>query len=363
MLAQILKRYLDYRGWSTNRKLVIFEVDDYGWSNYFNENDTAIAAEMNLPPFVKYDRIATVDELDQLFNVLSSVKDKNGRPAVFSPMTVTGNPDFIKIKDSNFKSYYSEPFTTTFQRNYGNMLIKKWESGIHNGLFMPEFHGREHLHVSTWLNALSKPNSATRKAFDNGVYTFSVEKEQPLNRKFGATYSFADTQELASLKHSLIEGVRFYEQTFKQKPSSFTPPAGGYSYMYEELLSELGLNAISLGRSAIITGAQGINERKYHFLGQEAKSKLKYIPRNCLFEPHNKNEDAVERCMRDVVSAFKRKKPAIISSHRINFVNVKAGYNGSGLLKLEKLLSNIVTTFIDAEFISTKELIKIMDNK
>ena len=361
MLKKIIKKYLDYRGWSTNRKLVLFEVDDYGWSNYFDEDKIKYPDDLGIPPFVQYDRIATSDDLDRLYNVLCSVKDKNGQSAVFSPMTVTGNPDYRKIKDSDFTEYFSEPFTETFERNYGSKLLDKWNEGINAGVFMPEYHGREHLHVSSWLNALSAPNSKTRKAFDAGVYTFADDGEKVLNRKFGAAYSFAHKSEIPFLKESLKEGVDFYRDALKHTPSSFTPPAGGYSYDYDSLLTGLGLKAVSLGKATQITSRSGSNKRKFHYLGQQSKSKMSYIPRNCLFEPHSKKSDAVNRCMRDIESAFDRKKPAIISSHRINFVNDDSGYNGNGLLKLEKLLSKTIEKFPDVEFISTRALIKIME--
>ena len=53
-------------------------------------------------------------------------------------------------------------------------------------------------------------------------------------------------------------------------------------------------------------------------------------------------------------------KPAIISTHRINFVSQENPENGKGLEKLEELLAKLVNKYPDIEFISKKELLEIM---
>ena len=68
--------------------------------------------------------LATADDLSALFDVLTSVKDKNGRHAVLTANAVVANPIFNKIKESGYKEYFYEPFTETLKR-----------SPQHNGAF------------------------------------------------------------------------------------------------------------------------------------------------------------------------------------------------------------------------------------
>ncbi len=68
--------------------MVIFESDDWG-SNYiagkeeFNQLVRAGILSENCSPYAKYDTIARAKDLEVLFETLHSVKDANGKPAVF----------------------------------------------------------------------------------------------------------------------------------------------------------------------------------------------------------------------------------------------------------------------------------------
>src|ERR1035441_1243079 len=62
------------------------------------------------------DSLASEDDLSSLFEVLQSVKDENGNPAVFTAVSVVANPDFDKIEQTGYKQYFYEPFTETLKR-------------------------------------------------------------------------------------------------------------------------------------------------------------------------------------------------------------------------------------------------------
>ena len=58
--------------------------------------------------FNKYDTLESDKDIELLFDVLNSVKDRDRRPAVMTPLTVIANPDFEKIRSSGFSAYYYE---------------------------------------------------------------------------------------------------------------------------------------------------------------------------------------------------------------------------------------------------------------
>ena len=66
-------------------------------------------------PYCRYDSLETRADLERLFDVLQSVKDKNGHPAVITANALSSNPVFEKIEASGFQEYYYEPFTETFK--------------------------------------------------------------------------------------------------------------------------------------------------------------------------------------------------------------------------------------------------------
>jgi hypothetical protein len=88
-------------GWRTNRKIIVFESDDWGSirmpsrETYESLRKAGIDIETGDNfRFNKYDSLATPRDLELLFETLSKVKDKTGRTAVFTPVSIVANPDF-----------------------------------------------------------------------------------------------------------------------------------------------------------------------------------------------------------------------------------------------------------------------------
>ena len=99
--------------------------------------------------------------------------------------------------------------------------------------------------------------------------------------------------------------------------------------------------------------------RHYPF---EYRNGITYIVRNCSFEPlysegYNIKYD-IEKCMKQMDYAFKRNKPAIIDTHRANYVGeIHRGIQNRCLDGLDKLLTTITDKYPDVVFMSTKQLI------
>ena len=92
-------------GWKTNRKIVLFESDDWGSFRFKNKKyrDKFISAGQNHKCWMSYyDTFESVSDLQNLFEVLTSIKDKNNRSAKITFLMNPSNPDFKKIKTDNF---------------------------------------------------------------------------------------------------------------------------------------------------------------------------------------------------------------------------------------------------------------------
>ena len=130
-------------GWRTNRHLVIIESDDWG-SIRMSSAETikklsSSGIEIN-DPYNLYDSLASEDDLTALFDVLSSVRDKNNNPAVLTANAIMANPDFEKIRQSNFEKYYFESFTETlkkYPKHHNSFNL--WKEGILKNFFIPNF--------------------------------------------------------------------------------------------------------------------------------------------------------------------------------------------------------------------------------
>ena len=171
MLGNIKTNLSNIPGWRTNRKILVLESDDWGSirmpsSEVYKKllkNDIRVDRDL----FCKYDSIAQKDDLTCLYEALQSVKDKNDRNAVLTANAVMANPDFERIKESDFETYYYQPFSELLASDPAYSGVwSLWKEGINEKIFRPQFHGREHLNVKKWLQALQQNESATKLAFD-----------------------------------------------------------------------------------------------------------------------------------------------------------------------------------------------------
>ena len=75
-------------GWRTNRKIVVFSVDDYGnirmASQQARKNLEKAGLDINQNRFDQFDCLEDRADLEQLYDSLSSVKDQHGNSAVFT---------------------------------------------------------------------------------------------------------------------------------------------------------------------------------------------------------------------------------------------------------------------------------------
>lgn len=356
-------------GWRTKRKIVVFESDDWGsirmpsikTFEYLKSKGLDLASGDALR-YNLNDSLATSDDLAALFEVLFSFKDKNGRSCVFTPLCLVANPDFGKIKSSGFYEYYYEPFTETFKKYPGcENSFDLWKQGMNAGIFIPQFHGREHLNVKAWMQALKSKHKETMLAFEKKMWAISL----PDTVKAGgyqAAFLIENMDELEDQRKIIEEGLLLFEKIFGYKACYFVPPNSYFNNSLEEITK---LNGIKyLGTTYIQKESLGQRrfKNRYHYLGQQNIHKQSYIIRNALFEPNQNNRNDLNECLKRIKIAFSLNKPAIISTHRTNFIgalNLKNRDNG--LRELKKLLKEIIVRFPEVEFMTTAELGELMN--
>ena len=115
----ILNNIKNIYGWKTKRKIIVISVDDYG--NVRLDSKKARkkmdkAGLKVLSRFDAFDSLETKEDLEMLFETLTSVKDKNGRSAVFTPFALPCNIDFEKMAEENYKVYQYELLPATYEK-------------------------------------------------------------------------------------------------------------------------------------------------------------------------------------------------------------------------------------------------------
>ena len=353
-------------GWRTERKIVVIESDDWGSIRMPSKEVYELLRKAGLgvdkDPYNKYDSFSSEEDLTRLFEVLSAFKDKKGNSPVITANCVMANPDFDKIRASNFQEYHFELFTETLKRypNHSNSF-KLLQEGIAKKLFYPQFHGREHVNIYRWMKALKENSKDTRLAFDNGLFGISVNSNKESRSHYMAALDFDSEEELNNLKLIVKEGLNLFEQVYGFRSVSFIAPCYTWSGWLEPLLYDSGVRYLKgnfIQAEPAHTSGKIRYQRRYHYIGQQNNHQQYYLIRNCFFEPSQKeNYDWVTYCLKEIDNAFRWHKPASISMHRLNFIGfIDPSNRDRNLPKLKTLLSEILKRWNDVEFMTSAQL-------
>lgn len=349
-------------GWRTNRKIVVFESDDWGSIRMSSKKVYDILLEAGIRvdkcPYNTYDSLASEEDLSMLFNLLLSFRDSAGNHPVFTANSVVANPDFLKIKESNYKEYHYELFTETLKRYPGcENSFDLWKQGINQKVFHPQFHGREHLNITRWLKYLQEGSKETLLAFDHSLFGLSTNITTEKRKSYMAALDFDNIEELEFQKNMLVDGLNRFETLFGYRSASFIAPNGTWHTQLEEALSNQGVKYLQ-GSSG--HKEPGINGKRVlrHNLGSSNSYGQIYLVRNVGFEPSSdSNKDWVKSSLQDVSMAFTFRKPAVFSTHRVNYMGCLDPNNRkTNLKKLELLLKEIIKRWPDVEFMTTDQL-------
>jgi hypothetical protein len=365
LLSRLNRNLGNILGASTKRKLVLFFVDDWGSIRMSSREsfNTLVNAGVKIQDcrYNKFDGIESNSDLEKLFEVLLSHRDRSGNPAIFTAVSCVANPDFEKIKNSNFQQYYFEPFTETLRRYpEHDRVFDLWKEGIRAKVFLPQFHGREHLNVIRWMDDLKENVKTTRLAFDHQVSGIGPSQAKDIRKEYQAAFDVDRESDMALQKKVLKEGLELFEKLLGYQANFFTPPNAWFNHSLDGVLNEKGIKMINVAKVDHEPVGQGRTKKVLHYFGEKNKHGQRYIVRNALFEPNRDAVDWVDKCMNDIEIAFRWRKPAIISSHRVNFIGFLHEKNRDlGLIQLDLLLKKITAKWPDAEFVSTPELAAI----
>lgn len=366
MLSTFKKNLINIPGWRTNRKIIVIESDDWGSIRMPSKKVFNSLQRQNLypenDPYLKYDSLATDLDMHALYEVLNSVKDKNNAPAILTANVVMGNPDFNKIKASNFQEYFWEPFTKTWEK-YSNCKEtgETWRQGQNEGLIKFQCHGREHLNVDQWMSGLRKGNENLRKAFDYEMISIS---SQPSDLRFGYMegLDFFSLEEQQNKKLILDEALKEFHKYFGFQSKSFISNCYIWDDFVEKVLADNGVKFIQGISNQIkpeLKNGSHFHKYKRHYMGQKNKFGQYYLVRNAFFEPSlEPDKDWVADCLKRISIAFRWGKPAIIGAHRLNFIGAIHEENRTkNLILLETLLKEIIKSWPDVEFTTSDKVL------
>ena len=345
------------------QKIVVIESDDWG-SVRMPSNEVLETLKSQGLDFDEqgesfryslYDTLASPEDLESLFTVLKSHQDKMGKSPVFTALSLVANPDFEKIKESSFERYHWMSLENTFKAYNKPSSLPFWKKGEEDGVFIPEFHGREHLNVPVWMRDLQNENDSALLAFKNGVWGYKNKNKHGI--KYQAAFGLEKHSDLQFQRQTIAEGLDEFKRIHNRSAKYFVAPNGQFNNTLELDLARKGIKYIGASKIQLENLGEGKKRKVYHWLGKKNAYNQFYLTRNCFFEPSYHAKDWLQSCLKEISIAFKLMKPAVISTHRVNYIGALNKANrDNGLSQLDDLLSEILKRWPDVQFMSSSEL-------
>jgi hypothetical protein len=353
-------------GWRTKRKIVVISVDDYGNVRLDSKRARERMDEKGLKVLSRFDALDTLEtreDLELLYDVLSSVKDCHGGNAVFTPFAMPCNINFEKMEETGYSQYQYELLPETFEKlseQQPDAYRGAWallKEGIETRLMVPLFHGREHLNLKVFEEKLVQKDRELLTALKNRSYT-SISSSGYSTISPMAAFDFWEFQENERFDEVIRDGLNAFEKVYGYRSDHFNPPGGREHPVIHNTLKENGVKYIDTPLLKSEHLGRGKFRKVMNYTGKKNKLGQTYLVRNVVFEPtDNRGVDWVSYTIKQIEAAFRWNRPAIISSHRVNFCgHIDENNRAIGLKALRKLLQKITQHWPEVEFMAANEL-------
>jgi len=366
----IKKHLINLRGKRLKERIFVIESDDWGAIRIPNKDAQSELFRQGLikeeNPFSKYDCLERSADYEALYGVLRQFTDCKGNSPVLTANVVMSNPDFHSIEASGFQHYTFEHFSKTYERYYaGASTFEVLQSGIQEGLIYPQFHAREHMNVQRWMDKLVSCDPSFRKAFKWQCYAIDDSDTSNQRANIMATYDYRDDNELRNIQHGIEEGLDLFENTFGFPSYTHIAPCYVWNESIEQTVYKIGVRGIQSSKfQQYKVPKSGRHKRIWRYMGQMNDYNQVYTVRNVLFEPSlNSRINWVEKALESIATAFFWGKPAVIGSHRINYVGGLSKENRANtLMQLDELLKRVLKKWPDVEFWTSAQLAQMLIN-
>jgi len=365
-----LRLATNLRGWKTRRKLLVIESDDWGAIRmpgpeaYRGLLEAGIRVDRSR--YDSLDCLENRDDLQALLNVIDDHRDASGRPAIFTLNTVMGNPDFKAIEADEFQRFHHQNLFESYRHYHDEDLKEDWGKAMTDGLIRPQFHAREHLNSPLWMSDLKAGHEETRLAFRHGFYGLKTRTGSPRQKNYLAAYWPDSPEHLADITKILDDGLSQFRETFGFDSATFV----GCNYVWPEAievqLRERGVMLLQTqrGHSQPDPYSNGSIRIRRHHTGETNRYGQRYAVRNVRFEPYlDENTDWASRALAEISQSFRLNRPAVVCSHRINYVGgMDLEQRKRNLRQLNRLLDGTLERWPEVEFITSDELAELMQD-
>jgi hypothetical protein len=278
------------------------------------------------------------------------------------------NINFEKMAEDDYSVYHYELLPETYQKlsdlqpDAYRGAWDLWKEGIGKGLMVPLFHGREHLNLKLFKEKLAERDPAVLRALKHRSYLSVPSNYSTISAM--AAFDFWKFEENDQFHDIIRDGLDAFEAVYGYRSDHFNPPGGREHPVIHSTLKECGVKYIDTPFLKHEHQGEGRVKKIVNYTGKQNSVGQIYLVRNVVFEPtDDRGVDWVNYTLEQIEAAFRWNRPAIISSHRVNFCgHIDPGNRKKGITALKKLLQKIVEKWPDVEFLAANELGSIIQD-
>ena len=337
-------------------KAVVLESDDWGLCAWVPD-DRAHRVLSDQPAFrteagLRYGR-STLEHASDVQALVATLLDHRGGdalPPVWQANTVVANPEYSALEPPLFDvaelPLVAHPRQPARWERPG--LWEAVQRAEADGVWWAELHGLHHLPATAWLQALRRGADDARHA---------LEQASPISLAVEGSGEY-DASEPRELRASdLRRAIEIFTALFGRAPASFCPPDYRFDDWLEAEAGALGLTTLQ-GKPEQAGGRLGPLRRRWRGLRfPHVSGRRFYMPPRIGFEPRGdaaapgrQGLDAAHRAAR---AAWSQGRPAIVSTHRLNYAHLDDDWSHAGRAALRSLLERLCTDgavfLVDAE--------------
>lgn len=355
-----------FKSIKSQEKIIIIESDDWGSERVPNSNVREELKKnginMESSPYSKFDTLERLEDMEMLEHLLSRIEIEYKKKVKITTNFIIQNPDFSKIKQSDYKDYYAKSFIETYlSRDNNNKVWDKIKDLKEQQFIKPQFHGREHINIPFWLNELQNNNKKLLNAFDLGC--FAIDHITKNNDNLLSSFQYNNLIQKEFVKNSFKDGYNKFHQIFGFTSKSIVVPRHVWHPDLNLEFKAVGVKFIQSAINQEVINQEGFYKIK-HYTGEIDKiSGLRFLVRNVYFEPsYDEGYDWVQKALNKINFLFYLNVPVIISMHRLNFVGGLCEKSRDKNIKLfEKLLIEIIKKHKEVKFLTSDEFYQLKD--
>ena len=334
-------------------RAVVIQSDDWGFCAWVPD-EPAYRALAGTPAFRSpagrvYGRstLESAHDVTKLAEVLLSVQGGDGLSPVLQANTVMAVPDFGRLVPPfppGPLPLIAHPEKPSRWRRPG-----LWEAvarAMAAGVWWPELHGLHHVPEHAWLGALRRGDADATQAL---VYQCTVCEAVEASGEYAGSEP-AQTRQL-----NLTHAAELFREGFGRAPLSLCPPDYRWDETLELEAERLGITILQ-GKAEQVRPLLRVRRKLIPSKWPHVRGNRFYTPPRIAFEPRGERDGPLgpSATHARVIGEWEKGRPAVISTHRVNYAHLEEAWSAQGRAALSDLLQRL--TADRAVFVTDAEL-------